>query len=188
VTGIDADPAVRESARQACDRFVDGDVEDPATRDPIRGPFDAVVMADVLEHLRRPEVVLRHVRRRWLAPSGRLILSVPNSAHWAFRREILAGRFPRRDLGLFDRDHLHFYSRDTLGDLLATEGFLVEQEAVTVNPNSHGELTFRCLAPFYRRSTPRRALLAAERILSRRLPRLFGYQFVLRLAARRGAG
>jgi SAM-dependent methyltransferase len=69
---------------------------------PLTGRFDFVICADVLEHLRRPEFLLRELRAV-LAPGGRLACSLPNSGHAYFRWNILAGRFPAEDRGLFDR-------------------------------------------------------------------------------------
>ena len=91
------------------------------TTDCRRSPqsFDYIVCADVLEHLRDPLRMLRDCQAR-LAPGGTLILSLPNSGHWYFRWNVLLGRFPQHDRGLFDRTHLHFYTWDGWVELLHT--------------------------------------------------------------------
>ena len=86
-----------------------------------RSAFDVVLLLDVLEHLVDPGALLARTRT-WLAPGGRVILSVPNVAHAAVRLSLLRGRFPRTDTGLLDRTHLHFFDRPQLQALLAAAG------------------------------------------------------------------
>lgn len=93
---------------------------------PGLGCFDFVVCADVLEHLRRPEPFLRELRGT-LAPGGRLIASLPNSGHWYFRWNVLLGRFPQHERGLFDRTHLHFYPWQGWVELFRSAGFTIER-------------------------------------------------------------
>ena len=70
--------------------------------------FDYFFCADILEHLRDPARLL-HQLRTALYPGGLLIASLPNSGNVYFRLNILAGRFPQDDKGLFDRTHVRFY-------------------------------------------------------------------------------
>ena len=88
--------------------------------------FDVILCADILEHLKRPEDLLGQLPGL-LAPGGKLIASLPNSGNLYFRLNILAGRFPRHEKGLFDRTHLHFYMWDGWVELLAACGFRIEE-------------------------------------------------------------
>ncbi|HLK48307.1 MAG TPA: class I SAM-dependent methyltransferase [Bryobacteraceae bacterium] len=112
-------------------RFVAGDLD--AGLPALEGAFDFILCADVLEHLRDPLAMLRDCRRL-LAPGGRLIASLPNSGHLYFRWNVLMGRFPRHDKGLFDRTHLQFYVWDGWVDLLARAGFRIEDTRVSGVP------------------------------------------------------
>jgi methionine biosynthesis protein MetW len=129
VVGIEADPDAAAQARAHCDAVVVGDVEAPRTRaeTAARGPFDVVMCADVLEHLRDPWEVLAWLRTL-LRDGGRAVVSLPNIAHWTARRELLRGRFPQADHGLFDRTHLRFFTRATARDLAARAGFAILEE------------------------------------------------------------
>lgn len=80
--------------------------------------FDVILLLDVLEHLVRPARLLT-MASTWLAPGGRIVVSVPNVAHAAVRLALLQGTFPRSDVGLLDRTHLHFFDRAQLGALVA---------------------------------------------------------------------
>lgn len=88
------------------------------------GPFDYVLCADILEHLRDPAALLRQLRSI-LKPGGALIASLPNSGNVYFRLNIAAGRFPQHDKGLFDRTHIRFYMWDGWVNLLQTSGWRI---------------------------------------------------------------
>jgi methionine biosynthesis protein MetW len=133
VVGLEGDPAAAAAAREWCDEVVAGDVEDPAVRARVAGPFDRVLLGDVLEHLRDPAAVLRW-SRGLLAPGGRAVVSLPNVAHWTARRQLVRGRFPREDHGLFDRTHLHFFTRATARALVEEAGLAVVAEAFAPAP------------------------------------------------------
>lgn len=92
---------------------------------PVDGPFEYIICADVIEHLRDPLRILKECRAR-IAPGGLLVASLPNSAHWYFRWNVLMGRFPQHERGLFDSTHLHFYTWDGWVNLFARAGFRVE--------------------------------------------------------------
>lgn len=111
--------------------FVAGDLD--VGLPPLNGTFDFILCADVLEHLRDPLRMLRECRQR-LAANGVLVASLPNSGHAYFRWNVLMGRFPRHDKGLFDRTHLQFYMWDGWMDLLARAGFSIERVQVSGVP------------------------------------------------------
>ena len=92
---------------------------------PMAGPFDFILCADILEHLRDPLRLLLDLRPL-IAPAGALIASLPNSGHAYFRWNVLRGRFPAHDKGLFDRTHLHFYTWDGWQELIARAGLRVD--------------------------------------------------------------
>src|SRR5437867_6053879 len=109
VTAIELSPEAAQQAGAHCDRIVVGDAE---TLDFPRlfgaDRFDAVVFADVLEHLREPGAVLQRVRP-FLAEGGVVVASMPNVAHGSVRLALLGGEFRYRQAGLLDRTHLRFF-------------------------------------------------------------------------------
>jgi 2-polyprenyl-3-methyl-5-hydroxy-6-metoxy-1,4-benzoquinol methylase len=86
--------------------------------------FDKVIMADILEHLIKPETILQQ-SRQLLAPKGRLIVSLPNIANITVRLNLLLGRFTYSDRGILDSTHLHFYTLGTAKKLFQENGFQV---------------------------------------------------------------
>src|SRR5579884_2888128 len=115
VTAVDI-PGSAQPALPATAEYLEADLDHglPA----LRGSFDVVVCADVLEHLRNPDRILREIRER-MSPGAKLVASLPNSGNVWFRLNILFGRFPAEDRGLFDRTHVHFYMWRGWNELLA---------------------------------------------------------------------
>jgi SAM-dependent methyltransferase len=107
------------------------DLEQPLP--PLPGPFDVIVIGDVLEHLRRPQDLLQQLHPH-LAPGGRIVSSLPNSGNLYFRLQILLGNFPEDDKGLFDRTHLHFWMLANWHALFTRSGYTFEVAAVTGIP------------------------------------------------------
>lgn len=100
---------------------------------PMPGPFDVIVIGDVLEHLRRPQELLEQLRPH-LAPGGKILASLPNSGNIYFRLHILLGSFPEDDKGLFDRTHLHFWMWKNWQGLFVRSGYEVQLAEVTGIP------------------------------------------------------
>ncbi|MEP6993348.1 MAG: class I SAM-dependent methyltransferase [Acidobacteriota bacterium] len=125
VTGIEKEPGLARQARTRCDRVVEGDLREVLPRMARDGErFDALVFADVLEHLEDPVEALRAARP--LADSGACLLaSVPNVGHLSVLRDLLAGRFDPVPAGLLDAGHLRWFTRESLAQTLEEAGWRV---------------------------------------------------------------
>ncbi len=169
VTGLEADPAAAAAGAAHCERMLVADLD--AGVPPLPEEFDAIVCADVLEHLRDPRGALAALRGA-LAPGGVVVISIPNIAHLWMRLSLLAGRFDYADRGILDRTHLRFFTRRSLGALVADAGLAPVR--ITATP-----------VPLYQVVPPRwhgRALAAVHALsagTARALPRLLAYQFVV---------
>jgi len=139
--------------------------------------YDAIVCADVLEHLPRPTAVL-DACRRLLAGGGTLLLSIPNVGYAGLIAELMAGDFRYRSEGLLDRSHVRFFTRRSLLRLLRESRWQVDAIApVELDlPDSEFRAPLDLLPPAVRRH-----LLA--------LPDGLTYQFIVqaRPAAEAGA-
>jgi SAM-dependent methyltransferase len=121
VWGIERDKELAELAKDACDHVVIADVEGVDLAELVDDPFDVVLCLDVLEHLVDPVATLRRLTAN-LAPSGRIVASIPNVAHGAVRLQLLEGSFRYTDSGLLDRGLLHLYDRRGAEELFASAG------------------------------------------------------------------
>ncbi|WP_126445756.1 MULTISPECIES: class I SAM-dependent methyltransferase [Sulfuricystis] len=114
--------------------------------------FDCVVAADVLEHLVAPERLLAQITNI-MADNATLIVSLPNIRHHsAFTSIYLAGRFPRRDRGIFDYNHLRWFTLKDARYLLQSAGFTIEAEHYTLRVGDKGsglinKIALRTLSP-----------------------------------------
>ena len=140
VTGVEYMAAAGELAREYCKRVIIGDAEQVDYRGEFgEERFDAVLFADVLEHLRAPESVLQLIRP-FIAPGGAVIASIPNIAHGDVRLALLAGEFRYRDLGLLDDTHVRLFTKETIQEMFESAGYLVTSWDRTRLEVGHSEL------------------------------------------------
>lgn len=119
VDGIEINAERAELARQRLHAVAVGQAG-PGFRSPeLADRYDAVILADVVEHVVEPAPLLDWVAGR-LVPGGAAYCLLPNSAHFSFRRRMLRGDWSYEEWGLLDRDHVRFYDVRTMGRL--TEG------------------------------------------------------------------
>jgi O-antigen biosynthesis protein len=118
VVGIELDPEMAVKAEAFTERMIVGDI-DKLDLDAELGEerFDAIVAADVLEHLRDPLRVIVELKK-FLKPDGAFVISFPNVAHGSVRLSLLAGRFDYQDIGLLDATHLRFFTRESFEEML----------------------------------------------------------------------
>jgi SAM-dependent methyltransferase len=114
VVGLDVDRDALAEAAKLGIQTVWADAEEALPFED--ASFDVVVAAELLEHLREPERLVREAGRI-LRPGGALVGSVPNAYRLKNRLRFLAGRDPERN-----PTHLHlFHPRDVLALLTAFE-------------------------------------------------------------------
>jgi SAM-dependent methyltransferase len=152
------------------DRFIQANLDGGLPEEvSAAGPFEAVLAADVLEHVRHPEQLLADIREV-LVPRGVLIASVPNFGHWYARGRVALGLFDYDQRGVLDQGHVRFFTRRGILRRLRNAGFTVVRQEATGLP----------LEIFSRSETlPRRLAAASDRFAVRARPTLFGYQFVV---------
>ena len=92
---------------------------------PQLGSFDAVIFADVLEHVPDPTGLVA-LARRTLRPGGCVLISVPNVAHWSVRIDLLRGRFDYEPCGIMDATHLRWFTAKTIRRVVEAAGLQVE--------------------------------------------------------------
>jgi SAM-dependent methyltransferase len=141
----------------------------------LNGRFDYIVCADVLEHLRAPLELLKECRKL-MAPGATLMGSLPNSGHAWFRWNVLRGRFPQHERGLFDSTHLHFYTWDGWVELFRRAGLRMESVRCSGVPVG---LAF----PKWSESMPVRMMERMSFESAKAWKKMFAYQFVVRAKA-----
>ncbi len=110
------------------ERVRSGTLED---MDPQGERFSVCVLSDSIEHLRDPLAALRLIHGL-LEPGGVILLATPSLDSWS-------ARLLRRRWMEFKAEHLVFFSRTTIGNVLTRAGF----EQVRIEPN------YKVLTPEY---------------------------------------
>jgi len=87
--------------------------------------FDHVILGDVLEHLYDPLRTLTEAACR-LRPGGSALVCIPNVQHWSVFANLVLGRWPQEDSGLFDRTHIRWFTLDDMVNLVTSAGLTVE--------------------------------------------------------------
>ncbi len=132
--------------------------------------YDRILILDVLEHLRFPELLLDHIRARCgLGEKPLVVISVPNVAFFIIRLRLLFGGFQYGKLGILDLTHCRLFTVRSIKELLLSSGYSIESvegvpapypKAIGLNPLS-------------------RFLVWANKALIRLSLGLFSYQILL---------
>jgi predicted TPR repeat methyltransferase len=131
---------------------------------------DAIVLADILEHLRDPRMLLQCVREA-LPPEGHVFVSVPNIANVTVRIGLLLGIFEYRERGILDSSHLRFYTMRAIRRDVEGAGFRI----IAIRGSS---VPIRLILPW----APELLLRVGERMLTvvtRIWRALFAYQIII---------
>jgi methionine biosynthesis protein MetW len=165
VTGLEFDPVATAIAQTRSTEVhtVDLDAPDILRVAEASAPYDVLLAAAILEHLRFPERLLKDACNL-LKPGARVIVSLPNIAHWSIRLKLLRGQFDYQDYGVMDRTHVRLYTLKTGRELIESEGYKVDQVFIA------GSGLQNLLNAFARRSNrpPLKPLL----------PNLLGYELI----------
>jgi 2-polyprenyl-3-methyl-5-hydroxy-6-metoxy-1,4-benzoquinol methylase len=125
VYGIDNSKDAAVLAQKRLNRFYLIDLDNEALP-YFDNQFDLIILGDVLEHLKSPDIFLGAIRQ-YLKPEGSILLSVPNIAHMSIRKKLLLGRFEYTETGIIDRTHLRFFTYDTITRLIDACGFQIAE-------------------------------------------------------------
>ena len=86
------------------------------------GPYDYIMLLDVIEHLRDPESFMSELRKQFDYTPRTLILTTPNVAFIVQRLMLLLGQFNYGRAGILDRTHTRLFTFRSLNRLLRDAG------------------------------------------------------------------
>ncbi len=127
VFGIEWSEEMANEAIDRIDKVFVGDATEIILRGKLNGYyFDAIIFADVLEHLIDPWVTLSAAATH-LNSRGIVIASVPNIRHIDTIYNLVArGYWPYRDRGIHDRTHLRFFTKKNVDELFEHAGLSID--------------------------------------------------------------
>lgn len=84
--------------------------------------YDTIIISEVLEHLFEPEKLLLKLKE--LPREGKaIVITAPNVLFWKNRLKIFTGHFEYTQIGLMDREHIHFFSWQSFKEMFSEQGF-----------------------------------------------------------------
>jgi glycosyltransferase involved in cell wall biosynthesis len=95
--------------------------------------IDIAVCADVLEHVREPEELLRELAKQ-LSRGGVVVASIPNFGHWYPRLRTILGLFDYDSRGILDSTHVRFFTRRSFERTALAAGYTVNRIGYTGLP------------------------------------------------------
>ncbi len=130
------------------------------------GEFDCIICCHVLEHLYQPQQLLQQIKPS-IKSNGILVVALPNILFWKQRLEFIKGHFRYADDGLMDRTHFRFFDWQTAHQLLKDNGYNL------LNSEANGFIPAPIIRGYFQRLS-----LWFDETATRKLPGLFGWQFV----------
>ena len=92
--------------------------------------YDYIIFADVLEHLPRPDLLLKDTLK-YLKKTGTIIISLPNIARIEIRLQLLMGNFDYTYGGILSEDHLRHFTRKSAIRMIEDCGLTVVKTTPT---------------------------------------------------------
>ena len=126
VDGVEFDVEMAQLAQNKYNKVFIGDLNDDEFLDELRSvniDYDFIICGDILEHLSIPKRVLNLLQVK-LKPEGKIIVSLPNIAHWELLIQVYKnGKFPRNDRGIFDKTHLSWFTKKDALNIFSNNKF-----------------------------------------------------------------
>lgn len=123
VTCIEIDEESASSAKNFCQKMIVGDIDIIDLNKELDEEYDFIIIADVLEHLYRPDKVLNKLKE-FLKDDGEIWISTPNISHFSVIDELIKNRFKYNGYGILDNTHIRFFTMESLLEMVHKCGYL----------------------------------------------------------------
>jgi glycosyltransferase involved in cell wall biosynthesis len=135
--------------------------------------FDQILILDVIEHLKDPEMFMDRLRLSFCGNRPEIILTTANVAFFITRLMLLFGYFNYGRRGILDRTHTRLFTSSSLWELLDQSGYrIIESRGIPAPyPAAIGDNWIS------------RLLISVNEGLIQLLPNLFSYQIFIRAIA-----
>jgi len=132
VVGVEKDPMAAQIAGNRLTNVIEGDVES-LVEGLNPSYFDAIICADVLEHLLDPWRTLKALGR-CLSHGGCLIASIPNTRYLALIDHLVNGHWTYQSSGLLDKTHLRFFTLSEIEKMFINAGLSIKALHGNIGP------------------------------------------------------
>jgi len=145
VVALEIDPSAIEKLTPFARKIYSLDLNDGSWAKVLeaeQGKFDAVIAADVLEHVYDPWAVLRGMKSL-LNDTGSVILSIPHVGHASIVGCLFDEDFEYRPWGLLDKTHIRFFGIKNIQNLFNAQGLAIEHSEFVVRTPEMTEFAAR---------------------------------------------
>ena len=122
--GMDSNEKATQIAQTRLDKVIVSDVEKVPldTLGLVKGYFDLIICADILEHLYDPWKTL-FALRDYLKPNGKIFASIPNVQYINHIINFLHGNWTYEHDGIMDVTHIRFFTFNEIVKMLSGTGY-----------------------------------------------------------------
>ena len=114
VTCIEKIPEMAIQGEKYAKKMINADLEQYQWENELGNlSFDFIIFADVLEHLKQPELILKKTKQ-FLKPGGFILTSIQNIGHNDVILNLIDSKFTYNNTGLLDNTHIHFFTRESI--------------------------------------------------------------------------
>lgn len=89
---------------------------------------DNILLLDVIEHLKRPDLFLSRLRENFSSKTPKIVITTGNIAFFPIRLGLLFGQFNYGKAGILDLDHTRLFTFASMRRMLLNNGFEILQE------------------------------------------------------------
>lgn len=185
VIGIEQLGKAAALAAETYDRVIAGTFEqtDFAAEGLSPGSVDAIIAADVLEHMYNPWQTLQRLRPL-LAPGGAIYISLPNVRNLNVLSALARGEWEYAGSGILDITHIRFFTVAQAERMLRETGWRLDQIRFGVDPRLAPELQGKDISQI---RSIKAGSLTLDDLTQKDVAELYTLQFFMRaVAADRG--
>lgn len=121
---VELDETAYEAAVQYAEKGILGNIESVQWEKEFSGiEFDYIIFGDVLEHLGNPKTTLERTFGL-LKDDGQVLGTIPNISYAGVVLELMQDKFRYRDIGILDKTHLRFFTRENIEIMLKESNYV----------------------------------------------------------------
>ncbi|MDD2635213.1 MAG: class I SAM-dependent methyltransferase [Bacteroidales bacterium] len=140
VVGIDINKDALKIAKKYQIKTIEADLEDINSWSPQfeNTSFDVITFLHILEHLKKPDYVLKNAIKL-LNENGIVIIGLPNVSNAKDRFDMFFGKFEYSEIGIMDSTHIHMFNYFSALKLISDAGLEIIDyySPWQVNPIKH---------------------------------------------------
>ncbi|MCK5466092.1 class I SAM-dependent methyltransferase [Candidatus Parcubacteria bacterium] len=171
VVGIEIDKNMVEMAKRKLDRVILCNIEKADLRKCLEVEyFDVIIFGDILEHLINPWKLIENMKV-FLKKDGVIIASIPNIRHYStILNLLLKGSWPYNERGIHDKNHLRFFTLDSIKRMFKNAGFEIikieHNYRIIEKPHKLNRLSFLISFPPFTNLITFQYLIVAKKLTS----------------------